>query len=698
MPDVKQAKPAIAERLILAGAVVALVGSAAATLYLVYGTSDSARGPGAASGSILWPVLLGCAQFALLASGWWLTVRLVLVRRVRALHQAVEGLDRGQLNEPIVYAARDELSAFASRMDDLRAQLDQSRREAELAKAKLDDANRSLQAVVGSLKDETGSTKSLFADPMETTQEMVNRLDPELRWLASSRPEVTFLGWPVEHLQRMRFLDVVHPEDREAARRAFRKAIDGGEMHGLACRVVRRDRSVRHVQVNAAARYDGNRQCIAVRCHMQDQTEKVRAELALKQRTEQLAAANAQLRKTNHELERMKNRYSDLYHNSPVMYYSLDAQGKITGCNNRMVAVLGYSSEELTGQPYTVLLADPDAKAFDQTIENLKQTGRVERDWQWRRKDDSRMDVLVRASAMLDAQGRLVQSRNVAQDVTERKRLSVQLEEEAQRLAEANTLLKKANTELDDFTYMVSHDLKEPLRTIEAFSRFLIEDYHDRLDEPGRKHLRYLGDASMRLRSLIDQVLTLSRIGRVANVSEGIDMQALLGDVRSDLDELLRTRRARLVLPDDVPPIWADRQRIAEVLRNLITNGIRYNQNDEPTVEVRWEWGEGRGAAPAGAGADGPGSAPSREIIFSVRDNGMGIKPEHQQKIFKLFQRLHRREEYAGAGAGLAICQKIVEAHGGKLTVESQPGQGSTFRFSLVTRTQPSTDPHVEGG
>ena len=688
MPNVKQPGTAIARRLVLVGVVTALAVSGGATACLI-----ALGGGGASALSIVLSALLGVSQFAVLSLVWWLTVRNVLVRRFGHLREAVAVLDAGRLNEPVVYPLGDELLEFAQRIDALRLELDQAQRRAELAKAKLDDTNRAMQAVVGSVRDETGSTKSLFADPMETAQEMVNRLDPDLHWLASSRPEIQFLGWPLEQLQGMRFPDIVHAEDREAACQAFQKAIDDGEMHGLACRVVLHDRSVRHVQVNAAARYDAGGTCIAVRCHMQDETEKVRAQQALRQRTEQLAVANAQLRKTNQELERLKNRYSDLYHNSPAMYYTLDADGKMTACNDRMATVLGYGREELVGRPYTMLLADPDAGAVDRRIDTLRQQGRIEQESRWRRKDGCVIDVQVRASAMLDEQGRFVQSRDVAQDVTERRQLSIRLAQEAQRLAEANALLKTANAELDDFTYVVSHDLKEPLRTIEAFSRFLMEDYRDRVDEQGRQHLQYLRDASMRLRLLIDQVLTLSRIGRVANVPERIEMTVLLNEVRSDLDELLRTRGASLVVPDDAPPIWADRQRLAEVFRNLITNGIRYNQSEAPTVEIGWAWSPPReSSASGGAGPD------TRDILFSVRDNGIGIEPGHQDKIFKLFQRLHRREQYEGTGAGLAICKRIVEAHGGQLTVASEVGQGSTFRFSIATRTEgPSGEPPVGG-
>jgi light-regulated signal transduction histidine kinase (bacteriophytochrome) len=223
--------------------------------------------------------------------------------------------------------------------------------------------------------------------------------------------------------------------------------------------------------------------------------------------------------------------------------------------------------------------------------------------------------------------------------------------------------------------------LKEPLRTLEAFSNFLSQDYGDQLGGEGKEFIGHLIGASRRLGQLIDDLLDLSRAGRILNTLQTFDLNETLDMVRGDLANLIQRKNAQVRVAAPLPRVVGDPQRVAQLLNNLVGNGLKYNQAAVPEVLL--------GASPA---TTGNGDAGSQVVVF-VRDNGIGIDPKYHEQIFGIFRRLHLPEEYEGTGAGLAICKKIVEAHGGRIWVESQPGQGSTFFFTMRNAAPREADP-----
>lgn len=232
-------------------------------------------------------------------------------------------------------------------------------------------------------------------------------------------------------------------------------------------------------------------------------------------------------------------------------------------------------------------------------------------------------------------------------------------------LLENTRKLEKSNEKLEQFSHVVSHDLKEPARTVEAFSGFLIEDYHDKLDEEGLDYLQRMKKAAGRMRELINDLLNLSSIHMDRASFERVNVQKVLGEVKDDLQ--MRLRGVNLQIDDDMPAVRGSRIRIAELLSNLITNAIKYNDKALPTLHVGWL----RGSKKAGM------------CTFFVQDNGIGIEERYQERIFAIFQKLNPREDYEGTGAGLAICKRIVEEHKGEIWVESEVGKGSTFYFII---------------
>lgn len=222
-----------------------------------------------------------------------------------------------------------------------------------------------------------------------------------------------------------------------------------------------------------------------------------------------------------------------------------------------------------------------------------------------------------------------------------------------------------ANKELDEFAYIASHDLKEPLRGIHNYASFLKEDYADRLDEEGRRYIDRIQQLTERMADLIEHLLAYSRLGYVELARDLVDTDAVVDAVAEDLGPLLTGKGVELRRTGHLPVVKGDAIRIRQVFQNLISNAVKYNDKPVKWVEV---------------GCDDNRVPP----LFYVRDNGIGIAPHHQDAVFQIFKRLHEQNKYGGgAGAGLTITRKIIERHGGRIWLESVHGEGASFYFTL---------------
>jgi light-regulated signal transduction histidine kinase (bacteriophytochrome) len=252
------------------------------------------------------------------------------------------------------------------------------------------------------------------------------------------------------------------------------------------------------------------------------------------------------------------------------------------------------------------------------------------------------------------------------QERTEELRDQLQETRRAQEeLVKVNEELIQSNRELDDFAYIASHDLKEPLRGISSYAAFLQEDYGDRLDAEGLSRLKTVSRLSQRMDSLIDTLLHYSRVGRLELAYKRVDLNEVLRDVTESLRVRLAELNVEIRIPRPLPVEYCDRALVGEVFQNLITNAAKYNDKPEKWVEVGFhEHANGN--------------------IYFVRDNGIGIPLRHQDAIFRIFKRLHGRDKFGGGtGAGLTIVRKIIERHHGRLWLESTEGEGTTFFFTL---------------
>ena len=230
--------------------------------------------------------------------------------------------------------------------------------------------------------------------------------------------------------------------------------------------------------------------------------------------------------------------------------------------------------------------------------------------------------------------------------------------------------LARSNRELDDFAYIASHDLKEPLRGLTNHASFLIEDYGDKIDEDGQRRLNRLGQLCQRMEQLINDLMYFSRLGRADLAVRETDPNAIVAEIQQMMEPLLAEKPTRIVLPRALPRIVCDKTRVTEIFRNLITNAIKYNDKADRLVEIGFL-----------ESVDTPEA--NEENVFYIRDNGIGIASEFHQLIFRIFKRLHNSADGAGTGVGLTFVKKIVERHGGRIWLESELGMGTVFYFNL---------------
>jgi signal transduction histidine kinase len=261
------------------------------------------------------------------------------------------------------------------------------------------------------------------------------------------------------------------------------------------------------------------------------------------------------------------------------------------------------------------------------------------------------------------AKSRIRSSAQLIGVIVEKHFAEMEVESRAQELA-------RSNKELEQFAYIASHDLKEPLRMVSSYLSLLDKRYKGVLDEDAREYIAFAVDGAQRMNDLVDGLLTYSRIDRSPNPFELVDMEEVLQIVTTNLEVSIRDSGAKL-MHDHLPQVMGDRRQMIQLFQNLISNAIKFQNGSTPDVNVS--------ALTVG-----------NEWRISIRDSGIGIAPDQTERIFQMFRRLHTRDEYPGNGMGLAISKKIVERHGGKIWVESEPGKGATFLFTVpVPRKTP---------
>ncbi len=342
----------------------------------------------------------------------------------------------------------------------------------------------------------------------------------------------------------------------------------------------------------------------------------------------------------------------------------IDAKGIVQHFNPASVKLFGYEVEEVVGQNVKMLMPQHYAHEHDQYLTNYQTTGDAKiigigREVTGLRKDGSEFPMELSVGHMeTDGQSSYV---GVIRDVSERKAAEQQREILIGDLS-------KSNQELDDFAYIASHDLKEPLRGLANNALFLAEDYSETIDEDGNKRLSRIQYLAKRMEKLIDNLLYFSRLGRQDLAIQKVNLNDIVHDILNMIEGLLEQENVTVRIPSPLPTIICDQYRVAEAFRNLITNAIKYNKNDQKIIDVAFHK-----------------ELQGRKNVFSIADNGIGIAPKFYDDIFKIFKRLNNENDAVkGTGVGLTFVKKIIERHGGEIWLNSALGAGTTFYFTLA--------------
>jgi PAS domain S-box-containing protein len=336
---------------------------------------------------------------------------------------------------------------------------------------------------------------------------------------------------------------------------------------------------------------------------------------------------------------------------------SKNLQGTITSWNKAAERIFGYTAEEAIGRPIAILAPPGRGDEMPAILDQIKQGRRVDHYETIRRtKDGQLLNVSLTISPIRDADGRIVGASKIARNITEKKLAEGTLTAQAE-------LLARSNADLEEFAYFTAHDLQEPLRGISAMSELLERRYGGQLDADANELIGHIVDSAARMRNLICDLLKYSKTIHASEVPfTKVTAKAAVAWAVNNLEHAIEESGAAIDT-GELPEVRGDMVSLVQLFQNLIGNAIKYRSSRRPLIRISAAEQEGR-------------------WIFSVADNGIGIAPAYHQLIFGVFKRLHGAQ-YQGTGIGLALCRRIVERHGGKIWVESEPGIGATFKFTL---------------
>jgi PAS domain S-box-containing protein len=361
-----------------------------------------------------------------------------------------------------------------------------------------------------------------------------------------------------------------------------------------------------------------------------------------------------ELQVTNRELRRL----------AAIVEYADDAiltktvAGVVTSWNAGAERLYGYTEHEILGQPVSVLVPPGHGDEEPAMLHKIASARKAVRcDIIRIRKDGTLVDVSLALSPIFDAAGEVIEVAAISRDITERKRTE-------DSLVERSRQLETSNKELEQYAYVASHDLQEPLRKMGSFCQLLGRRYEGQLDEQADQYIAYVVDGARRMQEMINDLLAFSRVGRSPEAMAEVDCNQVVERARIDLAAAIEEGGASITVTGTLPTVRGEWAPLVQLFENLIGNGIKFHGREPPRVEIS--------AAPDGTG-----------WRFAIADNGIGIEPQYADRIFTLFQRLHSQAEYPGTGIGLAVCKKIVESYGGTLCFDSRPDEGTTFYWTM---------------
>ncbi|MFH1454605.1 MAG: ATP-binding protein [Armatimonadota bacterium] len=389
-------------------------------------------------------------------------------------------------------------------------------------------------------------------------------------------------------------------------------------------------------------------------------------------------------------LAKAKERAEKITKITPSAVFTVDAKRSITGWNKRAEEITGYTAEEITGKKCGIFAAYPCNEKCGVYADDVPKpiTGK---ECTIKAKNGCLRYISKNADLIKDSSGNITGAIESFEDITQRKEaeeeikkineaLAAKLKEEERnklimisilddvtetrdKLRQVTEDLVRSNQDLEQFAYVASHDLQEPLRMVASYVQLIEQRYKDMLDDEAREFINYAVEGAHRMQALVNDLLAYSRVGTKGKSFEKTDLNAVIEDAINNLKISISDNNAKIT-KENLPAVKGDSVQLGQLFQNLIANALKFKGDKNPEIHIGAEDKEA-------------------EYLFSVKDNGIGIDPKFKERIFIIFQRLHKRTEYEGTGIGLAVCKKIVERHGGSIWVESDPGKGSVFYFTI---------------
>lgn len=503
----------------------------------------------------------------------------------------------------------------------------------------------------------------------------VNIFDHDLRYLLSDGTEIAKVGMTKEQLEGHTLWETVAPETSAVLEPHYRAALAGETT------IFELSFGESIYQIHTLPLFNEQGEIFAGLSMSQNITLQKQAEQTLKMARDELELQvqerTKQLLETNAILQKREQEFRTLVENTPDVISRHNRQYRYLYVNPASTQQSGIPVETYLGKtPVDLGYPQEIADFWTASLETVFTTGKMQIDEFRVPHQDEWKVYQTYVVPELGVKGEVESVLTISRDITELR----EAEESSRKLAEE---LKRSNQELEQFAYVASHDLQEPLRAVTSFTQMLAKRYQGQLDGKADMYIEFIVDGAIRMQQLVRDLLTYSRAGRYQPKLQSVDCNALLEQVKKDL-QITITETQATITAEPLPTVLADPTQLSNLLQNLIGNSLKYRSEFSPKVYIsahknrlpltEQHFPENCSALSANF---------QEEWVFTVQDNGIGIEPQYAERIFGIFQRLHASDEYSGTGLGLAICKKIVERHSGRIWVESQLGQGATFYFTL---------------